>query len=528
MSDARVVTEELGGGALTRAALAGEVPEAWYCRRPRGADEWRARVQQVVASVGGDWLTRLTPAMEPVGAAAERLRRVIASGGGVVTTGQQPGLFGGPLMTFFKALTARALADAIERTTGIPMAPVFWAATDDSDLAEGSWVKVALTGGAVELRVHPSVAEGTPMSAAPLGGVEPLLAQLADACGSGADGPVMQSLRRAYHDGATMGGAYLAFLRELLQPLGIAVIDATHPATRAAGEPLLRRALERGEAVQQALLDRTASVAAAGFAPQVEVVSGLSLVFTNEHGIRRRLPIVEALTRGRELAPGSLSPNVLLRPVMERAILPTVAYVGGPGELAYFAQLSAVADALDAEVPLGVPRWSGTILDSRLERVLARIGVTDHHELAHPEHVETRLARAAVPPELRGSIEAMRDRVASGLAGVGANDVVELVPRAVLEGLARRVGHQIDRLERRYAAAIKRRETQMMLDVATARGGLFPDGTRQERALAYAPFVARHGDALVDAILAAAGEHADRLIGAAEPSLGPPRQAARR
>lgn len=528
MSDARVVSEELGGGALTRAALSGEVPDGWYCRRPRGADEWRARVQEAVGSVGSDWSTRLAPAMEPTGAAAERIRRVAAAGGGVVTTGQQPGLFGGPLMTFFKALTARALADAIERESGIPMAPVFWAATDDSDVAEGSSVKVALTGGAVTLGVSPAVAEGTPMSAVPLGDVSPLIAQLADACGSGADGPAMQSLRRAYRDGATMGGAYLALLRELLEPLGIAVIDASHPATRAAGEPLLRRAIERGEAVQQALLDRTAAIAAAGFAPQVEVVSGLSLVFTNEHGIRRRLPIAEGLTRGRELAPGSLSPNVLLRPVMERAILPTAAYVGGPGELAYFAQLSAVAEALDAAVPLGVPRWSGTILDSRTERVLARIGVSDHHELAHPEHVETRLARAAVPPELRGSIEAMRDRVAAGLAAIGANDVVELVPRAVLEGLARRVGHQIDRLERRYAAAIKRRETQMMLDVATARGALYPDGTRQERALAYVPFLARHGDALVEALLGAMGEHAARLVGAAQPSLGETRQAARR
>lgn len=514
MTDVRVVTEDLGGGALTRAALAGQVPAAWYCPRPLDAAGWRARVREVVASGSSGWSERLAPALGASGAAAERLRRTVAAGGAVVTSGQQPGLFGGPLLTFHKALTARALADALERSTGIPVAPVFWAATDDSDLAEGSWTKIAVPGGAETLRIAPASPEGAPMSAVPLGDVAELLERLLSACGSAADGRVIAAVTRAYSAEATMGGAYLELLRGLLEPLGIVVLDASHPATRAAGEPLLRRALERGEAIERAGAERAREIEDAGFSPQVDPVRGLSLVFTNEGGARRRLPVREGLDRLTSIPAGMLSPNVLLRPVMERSILPTVAYVGGPGELAYFAQLSAIADVLDVPTPLGVPRWSGTILDARTERMLARLGVADHHELANVEHVETRLARAAVPGDVRASIEGMRDQVASALATIGASDPVELVPRPVLEGLARRVGHQIDRLERRYAAAMKRRETQLMLDVATARGALYPDGARQERALSYVPFLARHGGALVEALLDAAGAHADRLVGA--------------
>src|SRR5690348_7869136 len=128
----RVITEELGGSPLAQSAQRGELRQ-WYRERPRGAAAWRDYLDQVRASRDEKWLRALAPAFDPRDAAAERLQRVIDGDGVVVSTGQQAALFGGPLYTLVKALSALALADVLERETGIAVAPVFWAATDDAD-----------------------------------------------------------------------------------------------------------------------------------------------------------------------------------------------------------------------------------------------------------------------------------------------------------------------------------------------------------------------------------------------------------
>src|SRR5207237_5109727 len=128
----RVITEELGGSPLATAAQREQLHE-WYVERPRGVDAWRSYLQQVATSGNEGWLRVLMPAFDARGAAQARLARVFDSGGVVMSTGQQAALFGGPLYTLLKALGALALADVLERATGIPIAPVFWAATDDAD-----------------------------------------------------------------------------------------------------------------------------------------------------------------------------------------------------------------------------------------------------------------------------------------------------------------------------------------------------------------------------------------------------------
>ncbi|NBW64214.1 bacillithiol biosynthesis BshC [bacterium] len=130
VSAPRVVTEPVGGGALTRAALDGSAPRGWFAPRPRGAEQWTSHAESVRDGfAGAGWLDALRPALQLSGAAHERMARVAAGNGIVVTTGQQPGLFGGPGYTWLKAMSALALADRLERELGIPVAPVFWAAS---------------------------------------------------------------------------------------------------------------------------------------------------------------------------------------------------------------------------------------------------------------------------------------------------------------------------------------------------------------------------------------------------------------
>ncbi|WP_284351645.1 bacillithiol biosynthesis protein BshC [Roseisolibacter agri] len=510
-----VRTEPLGGSPLARAALAGTLPHAWYPPMPTGTAEWRLHADAVrLQFSAGAWFELLRPAFDVSGEAAARLERSAAGAGIVVTTGQQPGLFGGPLYTLSKAISARALADALEERTGLPVAPVFWAATDDADFEEARGTVVALDGAVRTLRLEAEPIEGTPMSAVPMGDdVRPLFDVLARAAGSAAFVEALDAARAAYVPGATVGDAYVRLLRALLEPLGIAVIDASHPAVREAGFNLLRRALMQSAAIETALAQRTAAIEAAGFAPQVPDVAGRTLVFRDDaDGRKARVAVADARAIVPSVKRGSLGPNVLLRPVMERSILPTVAYVAGPGEYAYFAQVSAVATALGVPQPLAVPRWSVTIVEPHVRRALDHLGL-DVDDLRHPHAPEADLARRAMPAAVSQALDAVRDAVARATDALREHDEARaLLPAPAVEGAARSLEHRIQRLERRYLAALKRRDDVETRALAVARSALFPDGVRQERALNALPLVARHGPALLDAMLAAARTHADALV----------------
>ena len=178
-----------------------------------------------------------------------------------------------------------------------------------------------------------------------------------------------------------------------------------------------------------------AYLARAGFAPQVEDDRGLSLVAVIEKGVKSRVPVEDAAKYARR-ADVALAPNVLLRPVIERAILPTIAYVGGPSELAYFVQSNAVAEALGLQRVVGVPRWSCTVVEPFAQRALDRLGAA-YHEVREPAVLERRLAAAALPPSVAQAWSSLKQRVAESIAQLGkATDETKLLPRAVIEGLA--------------------------------------------------------------------------------------------
>ena len=261
----------------------------------------------------------------------------------------------------------------------------------------------------------------------------------------------------------------------------------------------------------QHLTDLAESLVGQGYEPQVADVAGLSTVFVHERGVKRRVPLAEAAGLARSADPESLSPNVLLRPVVERAILPTVAYLPGPGELAYFAQVSAVAAALGAAQPLAVPRWSCTIVEPAVDRALGRLGA-GLDDLQQADALVARAARDSVPENVRESLEGLRLAVGEGLRAVADADGGALLADGVVTGAERQIGFRLDRLERRLLAAAKRRGNDALRDLAFARAHIWPDGHPQERTLNFIPFLARYGEGLWTAMREAAGEHARRVL----------------
>ncbi|MFL5523731.1 MAG: bacillithiol biosynthesis BshC [Gemmatimonadaceae bacterium] len=509
----RVVSQFIGGNALATAFISGAAPPGWYEPTPVGADSWRERAQTVRSTTAQDWLTRLAPAFEATGRAMQRLEASANGNGVVVTTGQQPGLFGGPVYTLSKALSALAFANALERAIATPVAPVFWAATDDTDFREASSTVVSVNGGPQLLRIDHTETLGRTMASMPLGDVSAQLEALAQGAGSTIDPRPLQLLRQYYTKNETVGSAYVLFLRALLEPLGIAVLDASHPATRASAGPVLAAALQKAGDIASAISERNHEIEKAGYAMQVQDVPGLSLVFSSASGVRKRVPIKAA---GKNKLSDEMGPNVLLRPVVERAILPTATYVGGPAEIAYFAQISPIADTLGVARPAIVPRWSCTVIEPHVERILEKFYLLPE-DLRDPHEAETRVARSRLSREVLEEIEKTRAMLDERLDALtrAVDEGGTPVAAAVTGGLHSNLLRRLDRFERRLVAAAKRQHADAMTEIATARGSLYPFGKPQERSVNFVPLLARYGAPLQEEMLREAGIHATRLLGVA-------------
>ena len=500
----------LAMGSLAAAVRDGTLPMGFTAETPHNMQGWRNHIDVCRAPMmGTGWATTLHEALRPSGVAGARLARVAGGQGVVVTTGQQPGLFGGPMYTIVKALSALALANRIEAVTGVPTAAIFWAATDDADFAEGAttWLPTAGTLHDVRLRAAPP--DGTMMSHAFLENMEMANAALKRASAGSAWPEMIRAACAAYHEGTTVGTAYAELMREILMPLGIAVLNAAHPSVRHQSAPLLRRALAEATIIDQALIARTAELRAAGFTPQVELVDDKSLVFVVRNGVKERATVSGAAAVLPRVSDDLLSPNVLLRPIVERALLPTVAYMAGPGELSYFAQVSAVASALSVAIPLALPRTSVRIVTPDVQATLNAHGQTADSMRDTRDLVRT-LAGRATPDVSLDALAALRAQIQRTADAIRTSD--STLEPAALDGAVAQFSHRADKLERRLLAAAKRTITAQLQKVSQAQALLWPQGAPQERVVNPLPWLARYGTPLLDQLQHACDENAATLV----------------
>ena len=401
----------------------------------------------------------LAEAFIPSAARDRAVARLATPGALAVTTGQQPGLFTGPLYTVHKALSAAALARVLERRWGRPVVPVFWSAADDHDFAEAShasWIGPDGSVATAQLPPRPPEAPLTPMYREPLGpGLEPALAMLEQGLPpSEFRDATLEWLRRHYRAGATVAGAYAGALAELVAPAGVVVLDSSHPAVKRATAPFLVRALAEAaeldaeldrHAEAQGVTSRTSGIVVGDGASLVmlEAAQGRDRLVAHDGGFttrrsRERLRL-DDLRRIAETEPTRLSPNVLLRPVVESALLPTVAYLAGPGELRYFGLTPPVYQRLDVARQAPLPRWSGLLVEPRVDRVLEKFGIALEDLLQPGGALEARLVRSQLPPEVTGALEGLRGAVESHY------DVLARSAEAIDPTLARPVDHRAGR-----------------------------------------------------------------------------------
>jgi bacillithiol biosynthesis cysteine-adding enzyme BshC len=429
------------------------------------------------------------------------LARLAEAGTAAVVTGQQVGLFGGPAYTIYKALHAAKLAEWLT-ANGQPAVPVFWLATEDHDFAEVSHVW------AFNAENRPAkLAVAHVAGAQPVGGValaDPPVSALREAmAGLPFAEEATALVEESYRPGSEMGEAFGTLLRRLLAGFDILQVDPMLPQFRALAAPALRSAVERAPELSARVMERGRELTAAGYHAQVHVEEQTSLVFLLDNGKRLTLRRhgAEYLQNGRRFRAQelmeraeALSPNALLRPVIQDSMLPTVAYIGGPAEIAYLAQSEAVYGALLGRMPVAVPRTGFTILDARSEKLFQRygLGLPDffHGEAALRERLAAKLVPPALSVALSGTaaaVDGALERLRREMTGFDAT------LSGALDKSARKIRYQIEKLGRKAGREAMARDARAVRDATSMHGLIYPEGHLQERLYSALPFLARHG-----------------------------------
>jgi len=447
----------------------------------------------------------------------ERLKQ----GALAAVTGQQVGLFGGPLFSIFKALTAVKLAEQATEA-GVDCVPIFWLATEDHDLAEVNHVALVSEQGVPELFAAQSHAFESAVTDAPVGTVkfgpeiEPLVERAAALLG---DSEVTTRLRQAYRPGETLGSAFALLFARLFADWGVILLDPADKDFHNLAKPLFRAAIERASELDEALLARGKALEQAGYHQQVKVTSATALLFEVKDGartvVRRRINgtnggnggeyvIGEERISHRELldriekAPEKFNPNVLLRPVVQDYLLPTLVYTGGAAEVAYFAQVAVVYEKLLGRVTAILPRFSATLVEAKPERILTRYQLGLPDLFLGPEKVREAIAARSLPSDLQTRFSEAYTSVEQSMAAlresIGRLDST-LVDTA--QSSQESMAHQISRLQARVSRAEGLRNEIITRHADALSHALFPHKALQEREVAGLSFVARYGRELL-------------------------------
>jgi bacillithiol biosynthesis cysteine-adding enzyme BshC len=482
-------------------------------------------------------LVRLLAEQNSQRAAASALEALV-KGAGVVVTGQQVGLFGGPLFTPFKAATA--IARARQATAaGHPHAAIFWLASEDHDFAEIDHVTFPA---ARELRKL--VYSGAPESGAPrpAGGmvlderILPLIEQAWELLGSS---DAMDALAEAYRPGRTFAQAFAAFYANAFAAQGLLVLDASGREFHRMGAPVLRAALERADELHAVLVERNSALEAAGYHAQVAVGAQSSLLFLMDERKGARLALKRIAPSAAEPAglwqtaesgerqsfstadlvgildsePERISPSALLRPVFQDSLLSTSLAIGGPAEIAYFAQSAVLFARILGRMTPVTPRFSATLIEPAvgelrrrheltLERVFEVCGAAGAAGVASLAQL---LAERSMPAEGRRRMDAAGTALEAELA-----PLVEWMSRLdaglgrSAETAAGKMRYQMNRLRTLAANFQLQRELSLGRHAEAICQALYPGGALQERVHGAAYYFARYGFELAEELCALA------------------------
>jgi len=443
----------------------------------------------------------------------DRLRR----GAAAVLTGQQVGLFGGPAFAIYKALTAVKLAEQAS-SAGIDTVPVFWLATYDHDLAEVNHVSFPGQDGSAQALTTPSQSvPGAPVGAVHFGDeISGLVDQAVTLLG---ETEAARWLQESYRQGETLGTAFARLCAKVFADWGVIILDPSDPELARVAEPIYRATIQKAPELAAALLERGNQLERAGYHQQVKVTESSVLLFTTRNGAR--LPIsrrgeadqsefvIDGEAVGEKLSPEELlteigehpehfSPNVLLRPVVEDYLLPTLAYTGGAAEAAYYGQAGVVYEKLLGRVTPIVPRFSATLIEPKMQRLFEKHGITITDVFNGPEALRKHIAARHLPQDLQSAFETAKQSFDENFSSV--KEKLEKLDKTLVDAAETsrsKMQHQLEKLYAQAARAEAQKGELVSRHAEMISEAIYPNKGLQERGIGGIYFLARYGGDLL-------------------------------
>jgi bacillithiol synthase len=472
---------------------------------PRQSPEHRSQVAEVLAEQNRRW-----------GASSKTLSNIelLKEGAAAVVTGQQVALFGGPAYTFYKALTAINLAQ-MAMDAGNRAVPIFWMATEDHDLAEVNHLSFPSVDGILRrLETTAHGVEGQPVGSIALGqDVGPHIRWIKNNFGTG---ELCSWLEECYPPGSTFADAFAQLLTRVFRDSGLIIVDPSDSRFRKISAGLYSQVISQSQSLNRQLLDRNRELESAGYHAQVKVTESTSLLFAIQEG--RRAPIhrrngrfaIGAQTLSPEQlqqqiadAPEQFSANALLRPVVQDYLFPTLAYIGGSAEVAYFAQSEVLYQELLGRTTAILPRFSATLIEPRVAQWLKKYQLTPKDVMRPEADLQIELARKGLPRDLQGKMEGSKSALDAMLKPLkeSLRNLDPTVAQAA-EVASRKMHYQLERLGGRAARAEMRRNQEISRHAVALLSALYPEHGLQERTIPWAYFLAKYGSGLKDDLIA--------------------------
>lgn len=429
----------------------------------------------------------------------------LRNGASAFVTGQQVTLFGGPMFAILKAQTAIKHAEAATKA-GADCVPIFWLASEDHDLEEVSSVTLLDGGGSLrKINLHVRAAQNVPVGAISFG--SEINAAVDEAAKTFADEEICALVRDCYHAGETFAGAFAKLFARLFAEYGLILLDPSDTDLHNLAKPVLRAAAEQSAELNSDLLARGKELESAGYHAQVKVTTTSTALFGLQQGAR--LPVQRAngnFSIGKERLsadelvgridahPQDFSGNALLRPVIQDFLLPTLAYVGGPAEIAYFAQSEVLYKKLLGRVTPILPRLSATLVDAKAQRLLTRYGLTLPETFVAEEELKRKIADRSLPADLATAFDSTRSAIEDGLTELSTRlRTLDPTLNEAAKRSASKMMYQLARLKQRAGVSESRRNSDIERQARFLSSTLYPHKDLQERSLAGISLLGRHG-----------------------------------
>jgi bacillithiol biosynthesis cysteine-adding enzyme BshC len=436
-----------------------------------------------------------------------------------VVTGQQAGIYGGPLYTLYKALTTVKLAEKLETEQGIPAVPVFWIASDDHDLREAlSSAVLDNQGEIVPLEYDLSTfIESIPVWDAVFNDSinelnDKLLGTLYE---SEFKAGVAEKLRECYAPGMSVSEAFARWWASWLKNLGLIFVEPSDPRLKQIAKHLFEKEINEYSPSSRAALDAGKELKAAGYHAQLtQREDGFNLFYhtPGRTALRKDGNQITLSGTHESLSPGQwierlkahperFSPNVVLRPLYQDTLFPTIAYVAGPSELAYFAQLSRVYQVFDIPMPYIFPRFSYTLVEQKYLPLLEKYDPQIINVFGNSETLITDVIKRSLPEDMDAPLRKMEEQLKE-LSSVLQGNVEQWDPTLIktVETTFNSMTNQLYGLEKKILSAHKKKNDTLRQQLYRLSANLYPSGVYQERVLNIVPWLCKYGPGLIDEI----------------------------